>query len=301
MCAEIVTASQELVSEGRLVDENFSRATLVSKNSTKDISEIFAHGLPSGLVLIEGAPGIGKRDLSKEIALQWATKKLLYSKKLAFLLFLRDPVFKDIYTLESLVRHMISNTALVLVVTQYLLDTEGKDLVIIFDGYDEMSEGNRDSSFLARIINREILLKCDLVVTSRPTALVRLRADADCRVEVLGFTEENRLDYIKHALQGSDHKIKLYLQSNPTINALCYIPLNMTILVTLFEEEGSLIHNLPATQTGMYQKFILMTIVQCLKRNKQLTSLVLTEFSSLPKPHKQVFDELCQLALILML
>ena len=71
-----------------------------------------------------------------------------------------------------------------------------------------MSEQDRINSFVADIINRVILPECDLVVTSRPTASVHLRDKADCRVEVLGFTEENRLDYVKHALEGSDDKIK---------------------------------------------------------------------------------------------
>jgi len=66
-----------------------------SCHTTKDISEIFtplAHSgeIPS-TVLIEGAPGIGKTILSKEIAFRWANGELLVHKKVLILMFLRDP------------------------------------------------------------------------------------------------------------------------------------------------------------------------------------------------------------------
>ena len=41
----------------------------------------------SKMIIIEGAPGIGKTTLCKEIAYQWATKQILTSTKL--LLFIR--------------------------------------------------------------------------------------------------------------------------------------------------------------------------------------------------------------------
>ena len=42
------------------------------------------------MILIEGSPGIGKTELSKEIALQWANNSVLKGKKLVLLLFARD-------------------------------------------------------------------------------------------------------------------------------------------------------------------------------------------------------------------
>ena len=49
---------------------------------------------PPRSVLIEGAPGIGKTILSKEIAYKWAMgdEKILQDKKLVLLMFMRDPV-----------------------------------------------------------------------------------------------------------------------------------------------------------------------------------------------------------------
>ena len=109
-----------------------------------------------------------------------------------------------------------------------------------------------------------MLPECGLVITSRPTASAHLHAIAHCRVEILGFTKKDRLDYIQHVLQGNDDKIeevKSYLQSHSAINALCYILLNMMRLLSLFEETPSQtnIGRLPNTQTEMCENFIRVT------------------------------------------
>ena len=158
-----------------------------------------------------------------------------------------------------------------------------------------MSEEDRNNSLVAKIIRHQMLPECNLVITSHPSASLYLCDMADCRVEVLGFTKENRLDYIQHALKESNDKIKalqFYLQSNSTISALCYVPLNMTILLCLFEENCSLNDSgdfnstekigLPTTQTEMYGKFILMTITHFLKKENEAFSHTFLKISELP-------------------
>ena len=290
------------------ISKNQPQPSSISYHS-KDISELFPTTSTSYLILIEGAPGIGKTVLSKEIAYQWAENKLLPFKKLVFLLLLRDPNLKNMVILENLTQYLCNNTKRGSELSEYLLQTEGRDITMIFDGYDEMSEEDRHNSLVAKIISRKVLPECDLVITSRPTASLHLRDMADCRVEVLGFTEEDRLDYIQHALEGSNKKIKVlrsYLQSNSTINALCYVPLNMTILLCLYEDinlpnntlNGDSIKEigLPNTQTEMYEKFILMTITRCIKRNNKKFSGKYLKISELPEPYNEIFNELLQLA-----
>ena len=292
------------------ISKNQSQSSSISYHS-KDISELFpTASISSYFILIEGAPGIGKTVLSKEIAYQWAVKKLLKFKKFVFLLFLRDPNLQNMVILENLTQYLCNNNKRGSELSEYLLQTEGKDLTIIFDGYDEMSEEDRNNSLVAKIISRNVLPECDLVITSRPTASLHLRDMADCRVEVLGFTEEDRLDYVQQALKGSNDKIKVlqsYLQSNSTINALCYVPLNMTILLCLFEDINSSQNNtlnvesvkevgLPNTQTEMYENFILMTITRCIKKSNKKFSGKYLKISELPEPYNEIFHELLQLA-----
>ena len=270
---------------------------------SKNISDIFvpftaSDGLTINpcIILIEGAPGIGKTVLTKEIAFQWANNKLLGDKKILLLLFLRECKFNSMNSVESFVQYVVKSSKITASLTEYLLQTEGKDLAIVFDGYDEVSEEERKKSIIADIIYRRIFAKCCLVITSRPTASSNLHSTVNCRVEIVGFTEEDRLDYIKTALQCNNDKVNaltLYLQSNPTINALCYIPLNMTILLCLAEDG---IENLPKTQTGMYKKFIEMTIVRYIQKVDTQVSKVITSIAELPHPHDKVFEELTRLA-----
>ena len=306
--AEVISVAEAMVAKG-----NITKNEACSINAiyySKDISELFPTASASYFILIEGAPGIGKTVLSKEIACQWAENKLLNFKKLVFLLFLRDPKLQKMETLENLTQYLCSNNKVGSDLSEYLFKNKGKDLTIIFDGYDEMPEEDKSNSLVAKIIRRDILPECDLVVTSRPTASLHLRDLVDCRVEVLGFTEEDRLDYIQHALEGSHDKIKVlqsYLQSNSTINALCYVPLNMTILLCLYEDISGLqnttlntdsIHEigLPSTQTEMYEKFIMMTITRCINRSNKKFLDEYLRISEIPEPYNEIFNELLQLA-----
>ena len=97
-------------------------------------------------------------------------------------------------------------------------------------------------------------------------------------------------------MQGNDDKVEaltLYLQSNPIINALCYIPLNMTILLCLVE--GG-IDRLPKTQTDMYKKFIEMSIIRFIQKVDVQISEGITDITRLPIPYNEVFEELTKLA-----
>ena len=310
--ATVISVTQELSVTGKFQHkvedlpspgDSVSRTPKIYSNTTKNISEIFVSVTASDgltinpcIILIEGAPGIGKTVLAKEIAFQWANNNLLIDKKILFLLFLRHCNFKNMITVQSFVQYMVKSDEITACLTKYLLQTEGKDLAIVFDGYDELSVEDRKNSIIADIIHRRLFAKCCLVTTSRPIASADLHNIVDCRVEIVGFTEEDRLDYIQTALHSDSNKVEeltCYFQSNPTINALCYIPLNMTILLCLAEDG---IDKLPKTQTDMYRKFIEMTIVRFIAKVDSESSKVITSITELPCPYNKMFEELAKLA-----
>ena len=144
------------------------------------------------MLLIEGAPGIGKTVLSKEVAFQWANGVFLHSIKFLLLVFLRNFYSHNtINSVESFMQHIFKNRKFAKDVGDHLIKSNGKDLAIVFDGYDEISEKDRTKSFVADIIKRVVFPQCLLVITSRPTASSRLHSIANCRVEIIGFTEED--------------------------------------------------------------------------------------------------------------
>ena len=297
----VISVTHELAAKG-----DISRSSHVNSNTkaTKSISDIFTFVTStskSKMVLIEGAPGIGKTVLSKEIAFQWAANNMLNSIKLLLLVFLRNLKnnLSSIKSVETFMEYTLKSRKVANDIADYYYKSSGEDLAIVFDGYDEISEKDRTDSFVADIIKRVVFPDCLLVITSRPTASSHLHSIVNCRVEVVGFTEEDRLEYIKAAIPDSQEKVKalqLYLKSNPTINALCYIPLNMTILLCL-SIKG--IKNLPKTQTELYKNFIEMTVIRFLQRQKQQNDNFVAasiDLFDLPHQHSKVFNELAHFA-----
>ena len=84
------------------------------------------------------------------------------------------------------------------------------------------------------------------------------------------------------------------LANNPSLNALCNIPLNMSILLCLAEDGISM---LPKTQTLLYQKFILMTIIHFLKKDKAF-NIAVGNLNDLPHQYDAVVKELSQFAFL---
>ena len=92
-------------------------------------------------VLIEGAPGIGKSVLLKEIAYRWGNKQLLKTFKLVLLVPLCDPTVQQVVSVSDLLQHFcMGNRRAAEIATachDYLSENGGKDLLFLFDGFDE--------------------------------------------------------------------------------------------------------------------------------------------------------------------
>ena len=271
--------------------------TMKPDKITKDISEVFTPkgGNVTESILIEGAPGIGKTVLCKEIAYQWATKQFLQDKLLLFLILLRDPHVQELKSVVEFVNYCCKNESFSKTVVDHLYKTQGYDLVILFDGYDEIGESIRQCSFIADIIFRRVLSECTLVITSRPSAASQLHSNISCRVEILGFTNTERQQFIQESLKDSPEKaatLQSYLDDNTDINTLCYIPLVMTILLCLFKASIEL----PKTQTELYQKFTCHTIVHFLTKTKGGPIKALRYLSDLEQPYLGIITKLAKIS-----
>ena len=249
-------------------------------------------------ILIEGAPGIGKTMLANQLALQWKSTHFLCDKMFLFLIYLRDPKVHQLYTVHDLLKYMFRDDLLedyhtsINTYENFINKTDGSCLVLLFDGYDELSLEKRKSSFIFAIINRKILKESLLIITSRPTGSEELHCYACRRIEILGFTEQDRGVHLKNALnnfQKYEEMIK-YLEDNPTINTLCYNSLNMTMLVYLFKETECL----PASQTELFDMFISRTVTHFL--NKYGFSDTFNSLSQFKGKHNKILKEFGKLS-----
>ena len=271
----------------------------VNSQKITDLTQIFS--FPSGgtptTILIEGQPGIGKTTLVKKICIEWAEGKLLTSDKLVLLLLLRDPNVQKITNVQQLIEHFIKSTSKVTQLQDYLEDNHGKDVTFIIDGFDELSSELRKRSFFKELIQKEVFTKSRIVVTSRPSASICLHNIVDTRIEVLGFDQTSKMEYASDALQDAPLQLEnlhKHLQQYPKIDAMCYIPLVMSIIVFLCicqEEE------LPPTACKMYRKFVLHTICHYLKRTGAITEeKPVNKMEHLPQAVQQVLHELERVA-----
>ena len=276
---------------------------------TKNISDIFAAD-PTDLtetdasttkapkrILIEGAPGIGKTVLAKEISYQWATNEILTEIKIVFLLYLRDPQLQSITTTKQLVEYMSMGCLhgeKILTLVEYLVNTQGQQLCIVMDGFDEYPNTLQENSFIVDIINKAVLPEAIVVITSRPTATVSLHDQVDRRIDILGLPKEEREKYISQAFSNApDKKIELerHLKQRPVINGLCFVPLHLAILLYLFKQGC-----LPETLTEMNESFILHTMYRHLKKDRVLPAGSVDKLTKVPKPVLDIVFKLSKLA-----
>ena len=231
-------------------------------------------------VLVEGAPGIGKSTLAKEICQRWSTNPTadnhLKQFFLVILVQLRD--IQHPTTLYDLLPKD-PNTNMK-EIEQQLHKTYGQNVLWILDGFDELLyEQRQQGSFYRHLIEGDILKQSIVLVTSRPTAsgsLVHLIKRIDKRakrIEIVGFNSSRIQEYGRHFFK--DHPDRLpffinYYNSTPVIKRLMYIPLNAAIVCLVYNESYARQLQFPTTMTELYNAFTQALILRHLLDMKQV-------------------------------
>ena len=250
-----------------------------------DILKPQDNGSPVSLVFVEGPAGIGKSTLVWELCRKWDRKQY----DLAVLLRLRERGVQLIERVADLFPHV--NQDLQLHVTKEIVDREGKGVLVVLDGYDELPISLRHQGLLIKLLKGEVLPKCSVLVTSRPSATRDLfracRPHIQRHVEILGFTQESVKDYAYSVFSSEPELLRDFLvyisaSQNPALNSLMYIPLNAAIIVELYKNsrrEGSPI---PKTMTQVYTQLCLTLLQRYLDNINPQNIIVLDSFSDLP-------------------
>ena len=150
------------------------REVLNNSKITKQLGDILAPLQESDnahLILIDGLPGIGKSLLLQEIAYNWTIEKFLQKFKLVLLIQLRSPAVQQVSLVDDLLtlfcKRDRKGTEIAIASSDYLYKNGGKDVVFLFDGYDEFPVNLQKDSLIADILKRHVLPHCGLVVSSR--------------------------------------------------------------------------------------------------------------------------------------
>ena len=211
-------------------------------------------------VVTDGPPGIGKTTLCCKLLNMWANGQIKHQQyDLVIYCPLRNIRIAQASTLRDLFVYQCREVDSV---TVWFDRRHGEGLLIIFDGWDELSIELRQSSLATRIICKELLHKCSVIVTSRSYASSSL-LDLDSinrHVEVMGFTVQEINNVVHGTLEKEPYlaeKLIHDLEVRGDVQSLCYIPLVCSIVILVYRKENG---QLPTTLTQLYENFILQTI-----------------------------------------
>ena len=258
------------------------------------------------LILIEGAPGVGKTTFSWEFCRKWGKGEILQDHSLLLLLPLRDNNLKEAKTLSDLFYH--PNTELQQAVVREVTSNQGKGVAIWLEAWDELDHEPREkASVFLDLIHGRILPLATVFVTSRPWASEHLRENCGHRisqhVEVLTSANDQIEHYISKAeaeAQPSSFAAKFtdYLSSNPVIRAAMYTPVTAKMAAEVFTWSQHNESPPPTTNTELFTAFTLKTLVDHLSTHPvyHKQQLKVTTFSDLPTDVYKQFQDLCRMA-----
>ena len=165
-------------------------------------------------VVIDGPPGIGKTTLCRKLLNMWSNGTLVHQQyDLILYCPLRNSKIATANTLADLFEYRCYEVP---IVAEWLEKRNGEGLLIIFDGWDELSEHLRQSSLAASIIQRKQLAQCSVIVTSRSYAsssLMKINT-LSRHVQVIGFSKEEISTVIIQTLQKDTKLAQELIQEN---------------------------------------------------------------------------------------
>ena len=246
------------------------------------------------LVLIEGAPGIGKSTLAWELCMKWEEFACMRQYSLVILLRLREEEVQSIANVSQLFKSEDKE-----ILAKEVSDSQGRGMLFILDGFDELPKQLQQKGFLLNLIKGIVLPESTVLVTSRPLAtgeqLTSCRPRIQKHVEVLGFTQQSVQAYASSIFSSEPETLERFIAyiSASAINSLMYIPLNAAIVVEIFRDCKSN-KLLPHTLTELYTQLCLTILNRYLKIH--YPSVIAEKFEDLPPDLYQQFLCLSEMA-----
>ncbi|KAF7477845.1 hypothetical protein GHT09_011079 [Marmota monax] len=250
-----------------LARKSWHRDVVEEQGHLIEIRELFGPGpgfqKEPHIVILHGAPGIGKSTLARQVRGAWEEGQLFRDRfQHIFYFSCRELAQCKLVSLAELISE--DGTAPTAPIRQILSQPE--QLLFILDGIDEpkwvlenqspelcvhWSQSQPVHALLGSLLGKAILPEASLLVTSRTTDLQKLIPSLKQPrwVEVLGFSESGRKEYFYKYFTDESQANKAFtmLESNPELLTLCLMPLVSWMVCTYLKENMELGKELPPT------------------------------------------------------
>ena len=264
-----------------------------------EIKELFVTDDDLKIVLVDGAPGIGKSTLALHICQLWANDECFTEYDLVVLLRFRDKAVREAKDVHDLFQYADSNN--MEDVVEDIKSPKGPNLLLVLDGYDELLCEQSQNPLFDEILAGKILSSSTVLVTSRPAASqeICLNYDVSKHIEILGFLKNDIDHYIQEAFKGKKNLLngfEKYISRYPFVRSMMYIPMNCTILAHMYQmapQKMGTFQTITELYTSVLENLLLRYLRDRQQKSQGVISLTL---SNLPSPIDSQFKKICELA-----
>ena len=234
--------------------------------------------------IIYGQPGTGKTTFLKHLCRRAANDE---ASDFSLILYfpLREKAMSEALKpdnndreagLDQLLRYYIPVKKNSSASAEALLESDGENVLIIFDGADEVCGlmDSRDGSLLGALLEGRVLPKAHFIVSTRPGGCPLLQQHTTDFYEILGFDKEAVESYVKEFFKSKPGKGEAMLSdlwARPDLMGGVYVPMNLLIFCSIYESGVAGRSSFPATMTECYKSSIARTVTREKREKKNPT------------------------------